>query len=82
MPAHRRVKLDEQRTACLQCLVVRLPVGRAVLLWSLFHPAQATDLRVLRWSGPIYAIKPSKSETFTVPVRHALAADDRREGAR
>ena len=58
MPIHRWIKPDQQRAACLEGFVVRLPVRRAVLLWSWFHPFRLPDLRVLRWSSLIYATKP------------------------
>jgi len=58
MPLHCRIKPDQQRAACLERFVVCLPVGRAVLLWSWFHPFRLPDLQVLRWSSLICATKP------------------------
>jgi hypothetical protein len=64
VPIHRRIKPDQQRAACLEGFVVRLPVGRAVLLWSWFHPVRLPGPRVLRWSSLICATKP-----FTIESR-------------
>ncbi len=58
VPVHLRIEPDEQRAACLEGFVVCLPVGRAVLLWSWFHPFRLPDLQAPRWPALIYATKP------------------------
>ena len=59
VPIHRWIKPDQQRAACLEGFVVRLPVRRAVLLWSWFHPFRLPDLWRPRWPSLICATKPS-----------------------
>ena len=61
MPAHCRVKPDEQGATFSERFIICLPIRGAVLLRTRFHTIRLPDPGVLRWRSLIYATKPSRA---------------------